>query len=181
MVWTVTVQGLSASTIYASAALACAAAGAIAEVRSRRIPNFISTSGIVAGLLLHLAFGNWPSVAGAAMAAALAAGISLPFYLAGAMDAGDVKLMVAVCCLAGPMGMPQVLVGAALGGGLAVLFVALFRWRAKSTHSNAGRLLADRIGAANKLHLHGSRELAWPFALALTAGAASSVCNLLVR
>ena len=162
------VQGFSPNTVYAFAALACAAVGAISEARSNRIPNFISTSGIVAGLLLHLALGNWHSVAGAALAAVLAGGVFLPFYVAGAMDAGDVKLMAAVCCLAGPSAVAQVLAGAALAGGLAALFVVVFRCRTKHRpHS--------------ELNFHPSRALPLPCALAIAAGAACSVCNVFVR
>jgi len=179
------VQGLSPNTVYAFAALACAAAGAISDVRWRRIPDWVTGPGLVAGLLLHLALGDGRSLVGAALAAVLAGGVFLQFYLAGCMDAGDVKLMAAVCCLAGLSAVAQILAGAALTGGLAALFVAVFRWRSQHTLASTGQLPAHHDGAARRprreLSFHNSGALRLPYGLAIAAGAACSVCNLFVR
>ena len=178
-------QALSPNTVYAFAALAFAAAGAIAGVRSRSIPNFISASGIGAGLLLHLALGGWRSLLSAALAGTLAGGMFLLFYLAGGMGASDVKLMAAVCCLAGLAAVAQILVGAALAGGLAGLLVALFRRCTKATLANVGRLPAHHGSAGPRPHpelnLHHPRALRLPYGLAIAAGAATSVCNVFAR
>ena len=171
--------------MYAIAALACAGAGAVCDARWRRIPNWITCPGFVAGLLLHLALGGWRSMLSAVLGGLLAGSLFLLFYLAGGMGAGDVKLMAAVCCLAGLANVAQILVGAALAGGLAALLVAVYRRRTRATFANVGRLPAH-LGSAGlcphpEVNVHNSRGLRLPYGLAIAAGAAASVCNLLVR
>lgn len=178
-------QGLSPNTVYACAALACAAAGAVGDVRSRRIPNWITGLGLVIGLLLHLTLGGWRSLLSAALAGLLGGGVFLVFYLAGGMGAGDVKLMAAVCCLAGLSAVAQVLVGAALAGGLAALLVAALRRRTQATLTNVGRLLAHHARSGLRPHaelnLNHAQTLRLPYGLAIAAGAATWLCNVFAR
>lgn len=178
-------QGFSAEIAYAVASFACAAAGAIYDVRTRRIPNWLTGPGIVAGLLLHLGLGGWSSMGGAALAGLIAGTIFLIFYLGGGLGAGDVKLIVAVCCLAGFGGLASVLLGTALLGGLFAIVLALLHHRLKDTFANMGRLIAyhGRSGLRPHpdLNLSNPRTLRLPYGLAIAAGAGSSLCSVLLR
>ena len=111
-------HGFSPETTYAAAAFLWAGIGALCDVRSRRIPNWLTGSGMVAGLLLHLALGGWRSLGSAALGGLIAGAIFLAFYISGGLGAGDVKLMVAVCCFAGVHAIAGILVGTALIGGV---------------------------------------------------------------
>jgi prepilin peptidase CpaA len=178
-------QSFPVQTAYSLAAFACAASGAVCDVRTRRIPNWLSGAGLGLGLLLHLSLGGLRSMAGAALAALIAGSIFLVFYLAGGMGAGDVKLMAGVCCLAGAGCVASLLVGTAVLGGVFALVVAVLRRRLKPTLANVGRLLLYH-GAAGlrphpELNFLNPQTLRLPYGLAIAAGAGSSLCSVLLR
>lgn len=172
-------------TVYAIAAFVCASLGAVCDVRTRRIPNWLTGGGILAGLLLHLSLGGWRSLSGAAVGGLLAGTIFLLFYLAGGMGAGDVKLIAAVCCLAGLSAVAGILLGTALLGGLFAIVLALLRHRLKDTFANMGRLLTHHGSAGLRPHpdlnLSNPGTLRLPYGLAIAAGAGSSLCSVLLR
>ncbi len=178
-------QGSSADIAYAVASFGCAGMGAICDVRTRRIPNWLTGPGILVGLLLHLGLGGWRSMGGAALAGLLAGTIFLIFYLGGGLGAGDVKLIVAVGCCAGLGGVASVLLGTALLGGLFAIVLALLHHRLKETFVNMGHLIAyhGRSGLRPHpdLNLSNPRTLRLPYGLAIAAGAGSSLCSVLLR
>ena len=49
----------SVDVVYAFTALLCAAIGAAFDLRTRRIPNILTGSSILLGLLMHLLLGGW--------------------------------------------------------------------------------------------------------------------------
>jgi prepilin peptidase CpaA len=178
-------QGFSADIAYAMASFACAGLGAIFDVRTRRIPNWLTGSGMLVALLLHWALGGWRSMGGALLAGLIAGTIFFIFYLGGGLGAGDVKLIVAVCCLAGSGGVASVLLGTALLGGLFAIVLALLHHRLRETFANMGRLLVyhGRSGLRPHpdLNLSNPRTLRLPYGLAIAAGAGSSLCSVLLR
>lgn len=98
----------------------------IEDLRRRRIPNFLTFSGVALGIVLS-GFeagwaGVWSGVAGTLTGAGL---LFLPFALGG-MGAGDVKLMAAVGAFGGPAFAFRAFLAAALLGGAASA-VALLR------------------------------------------------------
>jgi prepilin peptidase CpaA len=97
--------------------LAFIAACWLTDVRTRQIPNVLSGSAFLAGVLMNvLFFGRWglaSSVAGAAVGVVFLIG---PFALGG-IGGGDVKMMGAVGALLGPLLVLHALaVGLILGG-----------------------------------------------------------------
>jgi prepilin peptidase CpaA len=179
------VHGLSFDTIYALAAFACAFAGAVYDVRTRRIPNWLTGPGILLGLSLHLLLGGWRSLSGSLAGGLLAGFVFLLFHLAGGMGAGDVKLITAVCCLAGLSAVAGILLGTALLGGLFAVALALLRHRLKDTLANMGRLVVHHGCAGLRPHpqvnLTNPGTLRLPYGLAIAAGAGSSLCSVLLR
>ena len=178
-------HGFSPETTYAAAAFLWAGIGALCDVRSRRIPNWLTGSGMVAGLLLHLALGGWRSLGSAALGGLIAGAIFFAFYISGGLGAGDVKLMVAVCCFAGVHAIAGILVGTALIGGVFAIVLALAHHRLKETFANVARLMVHH-GLAGlrphpELNLSNPRSLRLPYGLAIAAGAGSSLCGVLLR
>jgi prepilin peptidase CpaA len=178
-------QGFSPDIVYAVASLGCAGLGAICDVRTRRIPNWLTGPGILLGLLLHWCLGGWSSMGGAAIAGLIAGTIFLIFYLGGGLGAGDVKLIVAVCCLAGFQSLASVLLGTALIGGVLAIGLALLHHRLKEALLNTGRLIVYHgktgLRPHPDLNLSNPRTLRLPYGLAIAAGAGSSLCAVLLR
>lgn len=100
-------------------ALACSAGvvAVIEDLRCRRIPNWLTATGVSGGLVCG-AWHGWHSVGLAAAGAVLGFLILLPFHWCGAMGGGDVKLMAAYGALLGPSGILLAAVFAAVFGGM---------------------------------------------------------------
>ncbi len=176
---------LTTETVYALTAFLCAAAGAVSDIRTRRIPNWLTGGGMLVGLALHGWLGGWRALGTAGAGGVIAGSIFLLFYLAGGMGAGDVKLITAVCCLAGFSAVASILLGTALLGGVFAVVLALLHHRLKETFANTGRLIAHH-GAGGlrphpNLNLANPRTLRLPYGLAIAAGAGSSLCGVLLR
>lgn len=106
------------------------AAAAVNDLASRRIPNLLLLTGLVAALSLH-AVSPEPGVALLACVAGAAVGllIFLPFYLVRGMAAGDVKMMATVGAFTGPAAALHIGVLAWCAGGVMALVLILFRGR----------------------------------------------------
>jgi prepilin peptidase CpaA len=165
--------------LYPAVALVCALAGSVFDVRSRRIPNFITLPGILLGLLLHLVLGGWKQLGLAALAGLICGVLFLIFWLAGGMGAGDVKLMTAVAAIAGMPLVPWLLILTALAGGVMALGLALWRGRLRETIRNVGALAMhhrfEGLAPHPQLNLANARTLRLPYALAVAAGTATTL------
>jgi prepilin peptidase CpaA len=165
--------------------LVCAGVGAFCDIRTRRIPNWLTGPSILAGLILHRVLGGWYSMAMAALAGVLAGGVFLVFYLAGGMGAGDVKLMTAVGCLAGLGFVAEILIATALMGGVFAVILALSRHRLKETLSNIGVLVVHHgtsgLRPHSELNVTNAEKLRLPYGIAIAAGTGISFCTVLLR
>jgi len=106
-------------------ALAVAAAAAVSDLRTRRIPNFLTFGAAIAGLAYHLAIagigGLGQSAAGWFVGAAV---FIVPFALRG-LGGGDVKLLAALGAWVGPWDVLWLALYAGIAGGVMAVFVAL--------------------------------------------------------
>jgi prepilin peptidase CpaA len=171
---------LSIEFMYSAAALLCAVIGGVYDVRSRRVPNFVTLPAICFGLLLHFTLGGWGEL-GSALAAGLICGlVFLVFYLAGGMGAGDVKLIAAVGCIAGLSFVGQLLIYTSLSGGVMAIGLALYRRQLKNTIFNVWSLALHHKTAGLTPHpefnIGNAHTLRLPYALAIAAGSALSLC-----
>ncbi len=115
-------------------------AALVMDVRTRRIPNWL-TAGIAAGGF-GLAFGGGsvtPAQAGLGLLAGLL--LMMPGHLIGATGAGDVKLMAAVGAMVGPGLVLRAFLYTAVAGGVFALAVATQRGLLVSTLQEAGHLV----------------------------------------
>lgn len=99
---------------------------AIWDVRTRRIPNFLTFGGALAGIIFQTALWGWTGL-GQSLAG-LALGLLLLFlpYVLGGMGAGDVKALAALGAWLGPKGIFSVFCFMGLVGGLLGLGVLLW-------------------------------------------------------
>ena len=123
--------------------IALVLASAWCDVRTRRIPNWLTVSGALCGLALNVYEdglpGALPSIAG--LFSGL--GIFMLLYLAGGMGAGDVKLFGAVGAMIGPGRLLIVFVLTGLLGGIAAVVLSLSRGRLGSAIQRTGEMLFD--------------------------------------
>ena len=109
---------------------------AVLDLKTRRIPNWLSLSGVALGVMLNVFLfesdGLWFSLKGLGLAFA----VYFVLYLIHAMGAGDVKLMAAVGAVAGPAYWLLILVLTSLLGALAGLLVIATKGRLRRTFEN---------------------------------------------
>ena len=74
--------------ILAGAVLLAMAAG-WTDLRSRRIPNWLTVPGLAIGIAVNTVLGGWSGLKASLLGAALGLGLLLPFVLLRALGAGD--------------------------------------------------------------------------------------------
>src|SRR5947209_3248000 len=155
-------------------------AAAWTDLRTRRIPNWITVSGAAAGLGLHIVYGGFSGALQSLAGAALGLAIFLGLYAAGGMGAGDVKLFGAVGAFAGPQALVPVFIFTGLLGGIAGVALALWRGRLRQTLSRAGEILMgvsrlrwQQVGAAT-----GPDSLRLPYGAVIAGGTLLSLVVL---
>lgn len=165
---------LQSDLTYPATAAACALLGSVFDVKSRRIPNFITFPSMLLGLSMHLAFGGWKQFSSALAAGLICGAVFLLFYIAGGMGAGDVKLMAAVGCIAGMPHVSYLLVLTALSGGVMAVALALARGQFRQTVMNVGALAThhshEGLQPHPDLNLSNQATLRLPYALAIAGG-----------
>ncbi len=157
--------------------LVCTATlAAIYDLRYRRIPNWVSLSGIVLGFGCNTLLLGLDGLRGAALGLLCAAVIYVPLYLVRGMGAGDVKLMAAVGALAGPKGWFEIFLATALIGGVTSLAVIATKGRVHQTFWNVGLIVTEllhfRAPAVrdSRLDLRHREALGLPHGAAIAAG-----------
>ena len=115
-------------------------AAVVIDVRSRRIPNWLTAGIASAGF--GIAFGGGvvtPAQAALGMIAGLL--LMMPGHLIGATGAGDVKLMAAVGAVVGPGLILQAFLYTAVAGGIFAVVVAARRGLLADTLSGTRQLV----------------------------------------
>jgi prepilin peptidase CpaA len=176
---------LHTELLYPAASLVVALAGAVTDLRDRRVPNRLTFPAILFGLLLHFSMDGWKGLGQSAAAGLIAGVIFLIFWLAGGMGAGDVKLITAVACIAGLSHVFWLLALTAVAGGVMAIGLALWRGRLKETILNLGALAVhhrfEGLKPHPNLNVGNTRTLRLPYALAIAAGSAITVCMTVVQ
>ena len=151
------------------------------DIRWRRIPNWLTLSGIVVGLALNSTLDGWSGLRLSAEGFLLGFAVYLLFYCIRAMGAGDVKLMGAVGAIAGPVGWFPVFLATALASGLIAIGLSLAKGRLRKTLWNVGFLLFELMHfrapyyRRSELDVTSPRALRSPHGVAIAAGVAVCV------
>ena len=171
--------------LFAGSATAVAFVACVYDLRERRIPNWLTGSVLLAGLLAHACTGNWKGLSGALAAAFLGGTVFLLFHVAGGMGAGDVKLMAAV---AGTIGLPSLgilLISTGISGAILAVCVSLargvFRQSLINTYAVLAHHRAQGLTPHPEISLRSGTGISLPFALPIAAGCLFTLTTLVVR
>lgn len=99
------------------------------DLCTRRIPNFLTFGGALAGIIFQTAFLGLPGLGQSLAGLALGLLLLLLPYILGGMGAGDVKALAALGAWLGPNGIFSVFCFMGLTGGLLSLGVLLWTGR----------------------------------------------------
>ena len=116
-------------------------ASAALDLRTRRVPNWLTLGITTLGIALAAAQLTTLSMGAALGGFALGLGLMLPGHIAGATGAGDVKLFAAIGTLLGPTGIAVAFVYTAILGGVLALVVAAHRGRLQDTLQETATLV----------------------------------------
>lgn len=123
------------------------ATAAAIDLRTRRIPNALTTSLALAGFGLAAAGLGRVSLGAAVLGCLLGLLFMLPGHFFGATGAGDVKLLASAGALLGPADTAYAFVYTAIAGGFIALAVALRRRQLHRTLVSTAALAAGLDGA----------------------------------
>lgn len=111
------------------------------DIRTRRIPNWLT--GAMVGAGFGLSAGGGPvTLTNATLGLFAGLLLMLPGHLIGATGAGDVKLMAAVGTLIGPGPVLKAFLFSAVAGGAIAIVVAAWRGNLASTVKGAGQFVS---------------------------------------
>jgi prepilin peptidase CpaA len=98
------------------------------DVRTRKIPNWLTVPGVVVGIAINTHFRGWAGAKASLEGAGLALVVLLPLVMLRGLGAGDWKLMGAVGAFVGPVLFVFILVGSIFVSG-AMAIVQMMRTR----------------------------------------------------
>jgi prepilin peptidase CpaA len=157
--------------------LALVLAAAIYDVRYRRIPNWLTVAGVLAGLGLNGFLDGGRS--GLFLSSLLGLGIAFVVYFVlyalRAMGAGDVKLMAAVGAIVGWPDWLGIFIITAIIGGIMAAILVVARGRVKKTFWNVGFILSELKRGRPAYMRREELDVKSPQALGLAHGAVIAV------
>ncbi|MEN6536846.1 MAG: A24 family peptidase [Bryobacteraceae bacterium] len=118
---------------------------AVYDYRFRRIPNWLTLSGVLLGLGLNSFLFGWGGLRTAGLGLGLAFLVYFPLYLLRGMGAGDVKLMGAVGSLVGAANWFGIFIISNILGGVIAIILLFGRGRFGKTFRNVGYMLTEMI------------------------------------
>ena len=97
------------------------------DLRTYRIPNFLTIGAALAGLIFQAAFYGLNGLGSGLLGLLLGFFLLFPVYLMGGMGAGDVKALAALGAWLGPSLTLMLFIYMAIAGGLVALGVLLYK------------------------------------------------------
>ncbi len=156
---------------------------ALLDLRWRRIPNWLTVPGLVAGLTVHSVLSGWHGTLFALEGALLALGLLLPLVLLRGLGAGDWKLLGAVGAILGPVLVLFVIFGSILASGAMAIFQMFRTGRVVETFRNMFVLVRGfftfGLKANRQISLDNPHLIKLPFGVAVAA--ATIVCYCAAR
>lgn len=113
--------------------------------RSRRIPNWLTVPGLLAGIAFNAGISGWSGVKTSLLGAGLGLGLLLPFVVIRSLGAGDWKLMGALGAVLGPQRLIVVLLGTIFANGIMAVILVIWKGRVRHTLRNLASLAGSLL------------------------------------
>jgi len=161
---------------YAIVALTVAVSlvAAVTDVRRGKIPNVLTYTAMLAGLLVQTAVHGLPGLALGLAGGVLFGGVFLLLYLVRAMGAGDVKLATALGCIVGLEASVRLMLAVAIAGGVLAVLHMIFKRRTAETLRNTFSVVGYHARHGLQPHpvanLENPTAARMPYALAAAGG-----------
>lgn len=167
---------VSHEVLDATALVGCSVAAAIVDMRERRIPNKLTLTALLGGVVLHAVNGGAREAGWALLTALIAGAVFMVFHIAGGMGAGDVKMMAALGCIAGIADVRNLLLATMILGALCAIGLAMWRGALRRTFGNVLVLVAHHrtngIAAHPELNVRNDATLRLPYAVPMAMASA---------
>lgn len=143
------------------------------DLRTRRIPNWLTVPAALAGLLANFAVGRCEGLKESLLGIALGLALLLPFVLVRSLGAGDWKLAGALGSFTGPTQLMDLLIVSVFVAGAMALALVIYKGRVRQTFRNIGHILVSLVtfrlpGARVSLDNPESLKIPYGVALSLT-------------
>jgi prepilin peptidase CpaA len=152
---------------------------AVYDLTTRRIPNWLTVSGVVVGFAAHGWLSGWNGVWTSTAGMGLALVVYVPLFAIRALGAGDVKLMAAVGAIAGPFPWFCIFVATCLVGGLLALVVVISKRRLTQTLLNTLQISQALLKGRNPASQEPEMDFRDPRAVTLPHGVSIAVAACL--
>ncbi len=147
---------------------AMVATAAAIDVRTRRIPNWLTLPSLAAGVVVNTVASGWLGLAQSVEGIVLAVGMVGVLCWIRAMGLGDLKLCAAVGAWLGPASLVFALVVTAMAGGILAIGYAIWRGNLGVVLGRTANIsLPDPAKGFNAYHADG---LTIPYAPAIATG-----------
>ena len=130
-----------------TAIVAVTMAAAVVDLRTRRVPNWLTFGTAALGITMAMTHLDGVGVAGAFEGLLVGLLLMLPGHAIGKTGAGDVKLLAALGTLLGPRSIAMAFLYTAIAGGGIAVVVAMRRRRLRETLEGTATLVCT--GGAN--------------------------------
>jgi len=143
---------------------------AVTDLRSRRIPNWLTVPGLLIGVAANTTLGGWSGLAASLKGAAVGLALLLPFVLLRSLGAGDWKLAAALGAFAGPKVLVDLLLGSVLVAGVMAVALVIYKGRTRQTIRNIGHILVSLVTfrlPGERVSLDNPDSLKVPYGVAL--------------
>ncbi len=118
---------------------------AYTDLRSRRIPNWLTVPGFAVGVVASTILGGWSGLKESLLGTGLAFALLLPFWLLRSLGAGDLKFAAALGAYTGPGRLIDILIGSVFVAGLMALILVVYKGRLIETLKNIGHILVSLV------------------------------------
>ncbi len=140
------------------------------DLRSRRIPNWLTVPGLLIGVSANTVLSGWSGLNASLLGALVGLALLLPFVLLRSLGAGDWKLAGALGAFAGPGRLVDLLLGSVLVAGVMAVVLIIYKRRTLQTIRNIGHILISLVTfqlPGSRVSLDNPESLKVPYGVAL--------------
>jgi len=143
---------------------------AATDLRSRRVPNWLTVPGLLIGIAANTWLSGWSGLKASLLGAVVGLALLLPFVLLRSLGAGDWKLAGALGAFTGPSILVDLLLGSVLVAGVMAMALVIYKGRTRATIRNIGHILVSLVTfrlPGERVSLDNPESLKVPYGVAL--------------